>query len=380
MPGIIVIGDNRIHILPSLATVQVIFLREHNRIASILGKINPHWDDEIIFQETRKIIAAIVQHVAYMEYLPQILGPIIMKKYGLYSTPKGFNTVYNPAVDPTTANAFGAAAYRFGHSLIPGELFLYNNLLQQKAIKTEYTFNRPTALMDDYGRGADNICRWLFRDGAAKSDRFLEPGLRDNLFLDEDGDSFDLAAVNIQRGRDHGIPRYNAWREWCGLPVAVHFGSGPGGLVDLYPDAAMLMSKLYRNPDDIDLYAAGLSERHVFGGSVGPTFACIIGHQFKEWKQGDRFWYENMFPGFGFTLPQLNQIKKYTMAKMTCRNMNNPEISHNVFLQPSDINPLVPCDSLPDLNLNFWRQFPKLTNPFVPETMLFTELKFGNYF
>ncbi|KAK3603011.1 hypothetical protein CHS0354_037758 [Potamilus streckersoni] len=295
-------GDNRIHVVPGLATIQIIFLREHNRIATFLGNINSHWDDETIFQETRKIVAAIVQHVVYMEYLPHILGPIIMKKYGLYSTPKGFNTVYNPTVDPTTANAFGAAAYRFGHTLIPGELILYNHLLLQKAIKIEHAFNRPTALMDDYGRGADNLCRWLFRDGAAKSDRFLEPGLRDNLFLDDDGDSFDLAAVNIQRGRDQGIPGYNAWREWCGLPVAVHFGSGPGGLVDLYPDAAMLLSKLYRNPDDIDLFTAGLSERHVLGGSVGPTFACIIGHQFKEWKQGDRFWYENMFSGSGFTL------------------------------------------------------------------------------
>ena len=58
---------------------------------------------------------------------------------------------------------------------------------------------------------------------------------------------------------------------------------------------------LSSHPNDIDLYAGGLSERHVVGGSVGPTFACIIARQFQSLKNGDRFWYENEFHGTGFT-------------------------------------------------------------------------------
>ena len=58
---------------------------------------------------------------------------------------------------------------------------------------------------------------------------------------------------------------------------------------------------LSSHPDDIDLYAGGLSERHVVGGSVGSTFACIIARQFQSLKNGDRFWYENDFHGTGFT-------------------------------------------------------------------------------
>ena len=49
----------------------------------------------------------------------------------------------------------------------------------------------------------------------------------------------------------------------------------------------------HRHLDDVDLFTGGLSEHHVRGGVVGPTFACIIGHQFRNIKFGDRFWFEN---------------------------------------------------------------------------------------
>lgn len=57
---------------------------------------------------------------------------------------------------------------------------------------------------------------------------------------------------------------------------------------------------VFRHPDDIDLFAGGISERAAPGALVGPTFQCIIGYQFMLFKMGDRFFYENKFPT-GFT-------------------------------------------------------------------------------
>ena len=140
------VGDSRIHIVPGQASTQILFLREHNRIAAILGKINPRWNDELIFQETRKIVIGMNQHIAYSEYLPLILGPAHMKEYELYSTPIGHNTVYNPSVDATMANAFGVAAFRFGHSQVPGDVALTNAHHQTMSLRIEETFNRPTTV------------------------------------------------------------------------------------------------------------------------------------------------------------------------------------------------------------------------------------------
>ena len=76
-------GDPRVNEQTVLAMVHTLFVREHNRIAAELGKINPHWDDETIFQESRHIVAALVQHITYNEFLPMLLGKENMVQHGL---------------------------------------------------------------------------------------------------------------------------------------------------------------------------------------------------------------------------------------------------------------------------------------------------------
>lgn len=236
-------------VAPSLTYLHLLFVREHNRIARGLSAVNPHWCDETLYQETRKIIIAVIQHITYTEYLPLLLPTDIRSKYLLRSKRKGHDTVYDPSVNPSISNVFGVAAFRFGHSQVPNNQMLFSPSHKPiQIVPIEKTFNRPGLILtkDRHGRGFDGLGRWMIGDFMAADDKCFDDGVRNKLFLDKKQKSFDLAALNIQRGRDHGIPGYNAWRKFCGLKPVVHFSTGPGGMVDHDPEDAALLKSLYR--------------------------------------------------------------------------------------------------------------------------------------
>lgn len=115
------IGDRRANQNPQLTVLQIIFLREHNRIATVLSHINPHWDDSTLYEEARRILIAEFQHINYHEWLPILLGTDNMIKYGLLYKTNGYTNDYKENVDPSVINAHAHAAFRYFHSSIQGQ-------------------------------------------------------------------------------------------------------------------------------------------------------------------------------------------------------------------------------------------------------------------
>ncbi|XP_052258555.1 chorion peroxidase-like [Dreissena polymorpha] len=333
-------GDSRVNVQPALVALQTVFVREHNRLATALAALQPIWNDETLYQEARKIVIAIIQHVTFNEYLPEILGASTMTLYGLKPLASGYFGGYSDSEMPMIRNGFMAAAFRFGHSIIQQRMQAHNGTIftSDKLLKDE--FLKPDLV---YSHGVGAICRGLTIAPSEKVDKYLTEQVTRHLFERAPGFGGDLAAINIQRARDHGIPAYQAWRRFCGL-------SGQFSHAD-HVEAEL--RQIYSDPEDIDLFTGGVSETPLAGGMLGPTFACIIGQQFRSLKKGDRFYYENSGV-VGFTIQQLQNIRTQTLAKVICRNTDITRIQPQALRKTASTNPLVNCTNIQNFDLSPW--------------------------
>lgn len=97
------------------------------------------------------------------------------------------------------------------------------------------------------------------------------------------------------------------------------------------------MKNLYASPEDVDLTVGGSLEAHVSGALSGPTFLCILTEQFYRTRVGDRFFYERGDKSVGFTRPQLQEIRKASIARIMCDNGNHiQQIQPRAFLRVAD--------------------------------------------
>lgn len=110
-------GDVRANQQAGLTVLQTVFLRHHNRLVGQLSRINPHWDDSILYEEARRLVSAQMQHITYNEYLPLIFPRSLMAQFDLLPKPNGFSLAYDMNLEPNILNEFAAAAYRF-HSMV----------------------------------------------------------------------------------------------------------------------------------------------------------------------------------------------------------------------------------------------------------------------
>uniref|UniRef100_A0A2K6W3J0 Ig-like domain-containing protein n=1 Tax=Onchocerca volvulus TaxID=6282 RepID=A0A2K6W3J0_ONCVO len=310
--GCFLAGDYRANEQLALLSMHTLWFREHNRIATKFLEINPHWDGETIYQETRKLIGAMLQVITYEHWLPKVLGP------DGYAELIGPYKGYDSEVNPTLANSFSAAAFRFGHTIVNPILYrLDKNFepIKEGHIPLHEAFFAPERLLSE--GGIDPLLRGLFAMPmkAPNEQQLVNKELTHKLFSRVEESMYDLATINIQRGRDHGLPGYVAFRRWCNFSVPETWDD----LEDDIPDdnVRATLKELYGHPGNIDLWVGLILERRLAGALVGPTIGCILGDQFRRLRTGDRFWYEN--EGI-FTSLQLQQIRKATLAAVLCNN------------------------------------------------------------
>ena len=303
-------GDVRANENIELISIHALFVREHNLIAAAIAAANPSLGDEQIYQQTRRIVTAEVQAVTYREFLPALLGPKPLRPY------RG----YNPNVNAGIANEFSTAAYRIGHTLINDDVEFLNNEGEEirAGLPLAFAFFNPEPLKET---GPDPLLKYLASDNAQEVDTQLVDGLRNFLFGPPGAGGLDLAALNIQRGRDHGLADYNTVRRAYGLPVVRR-------VAEITSDADMQASllSLYGNLDSLDLWIAGLAEDHLPGSSVGPTFQRIIADQFERTRDGDANWYERDFHG-----RQLAALQATRLSDIIRRNTSITKLQDNVF-------------------------------------------------
>ena len=127
----------------------------------------------------------------------------------------------------------------------------------------------------------DELARGLFVSPMENLDQFVTGEITNHLFETKTVpfSGFDLAALNIQRGRDHGLRPYNEYRAACNLKRAATFEDLGR---EMTAQVIERLKQVYASVDDIDLWTGGLVETPLQGGLVGPTFACVIGNQFRS--------------------------------------------------------------------------------------------------
>ncbi|XP_066559025.1 eosinophil peroxidase [Amia ocellicauda] len=344
-------GDSRANEQLGTVALHTLFLREHNRLATELHRINLHWSPNTLYQEARKIVGAIHQVVTWQQYLPVILGNATVRR--LLPAYRG----YSAAVDPRVANVFATAAFRFAHVTVSPMVLRLGP--RYKPSPTLPPLPLHQALFASWRilreGGVSPVLRGLLLAQAKRpvEGQMLVEELTERLFQEQGGAALDLGALNLQRGRDHGLPGYSAWRRLCGLSVPVS-EAGLGSVLGSASLAHRLWS-LYGSVDSVDVWVGAVSEPPLPGSRVGPLLACLITRQFRDLRDGDRFWWER--EGV-FSEQQREQLGRASLSRIMCDNTDIASVPPDPFTYTHSPHHMLSCASpqLPHIDLSAWRE------------------------
>ncbi len=312
-------GDVRVNEQLNLIVMHTLWMREHNRIATLLQQQNNVLSVEAIFQSARRLVIAEIQKITYEEYLPALLGTNTIPDY------QGYDEELNPSI----YNEFSAAAYRLGHSEVSDQLLRIDASGEQIAdghvTLREAFFSGINLLKEE--NDIDPLLRGMATQLHQSIDVKVVNNLRNFLFGRPGSGGFDLVSLNIQRGRDHGLGSYNDTRAAMGLNRVTEFSQITSNVA--LQDA---LQEAYTSVDDIDLWVGGLAEEPlvIIGSQLGELFTLINIKQFDELRIGDRFWYQR-----DLTNTERDFIADATLASVIRNNTSiGNELQNNVFFKP----------------------------------------------
>lgn len=310
-------GDVRVNEQVGLAVMHTLFVREHNRLAQRFLDDDPNGDVDALYERARRLVIAKIQKITYDEWLPVLLGAGAIAPY----------SGYDDSINPTIFNEFSVAAFRLGHSM------LNRQLLRLDASGAEIGdghldlasafFAAPTVLSDE--AALDPILRGLATQAHQKIDTKIVDAVRNFLFGQPGAGGLDLGSLNIQRGRDHGVPSYNDMRAAMGLSRITGFSQ-----ISSDSDLADALFDTYGSVDDIDLWVGGLAEDPTGTSQLGELFQAILVKQFTDLRDGDRFWYER-----DLNPDELDRVRNSSLGRIIRDNTGvGNELQSNVFTTP----------------------------------------------
>lgn len=268
------VGDARGNEQTLLTSLHIIFLREHNLVAQELAALFPFYDDEKLYQTARAIVIAEYQSIVFTEWLPLLLGD---------NAPSADDFSYDEGIDVSTAAIFSTSAFRVGHTMVGTNLMRLGSgpmsSAEMSLIPIRDVFFQPDLIIQ---HGVEPFLRGAAWHKCKEIDNQVVDEVRNFLITDfPEGKKpmpFDLVSLNLQRGRDIGLPSFNDIREIYGLK---RYGSFSEFVQD--PNLANLASQIYEGDVDIvDSFFGGLAEEHVAESQLGQTFNKIIAEQFER--------------------------------------------------------------------------------------------------
>jgi hypothetical protein len=319
-----------------LGLLHTLFALEHNAICDRLGREYPTWDDEQRYQTARLVNSALMAKIHTVEWTPAILAhPTLQiamaanwwglateqvhKLVGRISDNEVISGIPGSAVDhhgaPFALTEEFASVYRL-HPLIPDELQI-RSLRTGRVIKTlplTETLGPKAATVVD---GLTSVVDVLYSFGTSHPGAITLhnfPNFLRDLVVPDTRDRIDLAAVDITRDRERGVPRYNRFRELIHKPRAQDFS-------DITSNARWQqeLRDVYGDVDRVDLLVGMLAEDLPDGFGFSDTAFRIFILMASRRLKSDRF-FTTDFNARVYTQVGLDWIAKHTMSSVLLRH------------------------------------------------------------